>query len=204
MKLVYGTTNQSKLQTMKEHIAPLGIEIIGLNHISTPLPDIDETGNSPLQNARIKARAYYKALKTPVFSCDSGLYIDGLEDQRQPGVYVRRIQGKRLTDAEMITHYASLAKEFGGQVTARYRNAICLVLDDNNIHEHAGDDIASEKFLITTTPHPKRSEGFPIDSLSVHIPSGKYYYDIDNYQEKYFGIAVGFKMFFKRALWGII
>jgi len=200
MKLVYGTTNKSKIQTMKDHISHLGIEILSLNDVSAPDLDIDESGTHPLENARIKALAYYNALKTPVFSCDSGLYIDGLSPERQPGVHVRRINGRRLNDEEMTAHYAALAREFGGSVTAQYQHSICLILADGTIHEHAGKDIASEPFLIVDTPHPKRSEGFPIDCLSVHIATGMYYNDIANYKEVYFGIAGGFADFFARLV----
>ena len=200
MKLVYGTSNASKIQVMKEHVAPLGIEILSLTDAAAPDLDIDESGTHPLENARIKALAYYNALKVPVFSCDSGLYIDGLEDSRQPGVHVRRINGRRLNDAEMIAYYSALSREFDGRLIARYQHSICLVLEDGVIHEHAGKDIASEPFIIAPTPHPKRSEGFPIDSLSVHIDSGMYYYDIENYKEKYFGIADGFTAFFKAIM----
>jgi len=200
MKLLYGTSNKSKITTMQEHVAPLGIEILSLEDVNAPEIDIDESGSNPLENARIKALAYYNALGMPIFSCDSGMYIDGLDDNRQPGVHVRRIGGRRLNDDEMIAYYSALAKEFGGSIEARYINAICLVMDENIIHEYAGEDIASEYFNIVSQPHPNRSEGFPIDSLSVHIASGMYYYDIANYKEKYFGIADGFSAFFRRAL----
>ena len=200
MQLLFATGNKSKLEAMQEPASRAGIRLIGLDGITTPLPEIDETGASPLDNARIKALAYYKALKIPLFSCDSGLYIDGLDDTRQPGVYVRRINGRRLNDDEMIAHYSAIAAEFGGSVTARYRNAICLVLGDGSIHEYAGDDIATDRFMIVAAPHPKRSEGFPIDSLSVHIPSGKYYYDIEGRLEEKLGFADGFAAFFRRAL----
>ena len=200
MKLLYGTGNKSKLRTMRDHVAPLGIELTGLDSITMPLPEIDESGTNPLENARIKAMAYYATLKTPVFSCDSGMYINGLPPARQPGVHVRRVNGCRLTDDEMIAHYSAIAAEFGGYVTAQYRNAICLVLSETEIYEHDGDDIASEKFLIAAKPHRKRSEGFPIDSLSVHIDSGRYYYDLGNYREKYFGVAGGFEAFFRRGM----
>lgn len=39
--------------------------------------------------------------------------------------------------------------------------------------------IATEPFILVTKPHPKRVEGFPLDSLSVDVESGKYYYDLD-------------------------
>ena len=39
--------------------------------------------------------------------------------------------------------------------------------------------IATEPFILVAEPHPKRVEGFPLDSLSVDIETGKYYYDLD-------------------------
>lgn len=80
--LLYGTSNSAKLQHMKEMLDGLNIKIHGLNDIGNPDVDqIFENGNNPLENAKIKAMAYYKVLKRPVFSCDSGLYIDGLDKE---------------------------------------------------------------------------------------------------------------------------
>ena len=38
--------------------------------------------------------------------------------------------------------------------------------------------IATEPFILVTKPHPKRVDGFPLDSLSIDIRTGKYYYDL--------------------------
>jgi len=198
MKLLYGTSNPSKIDFMQKRVDSLGIEILSLNDVDAPNIEIDESGNDPLENARIKALAYYQVLKIPVFSCDSALYIDGLDEERQPGVHARRIQGRRLTDDEMITYYGTLAEEFGGKVTARYQNAICLVLDESTVYEHMADDIASDPFLIVSKPHKRRSEGFPIDSLSVEIASGKYYNDLASKEGMH--TDDGFAPFFKRIL----
>ena len=37
--------------------------------------------------------------------------------------------------------------------------------------------IATEPFILVSEPHPKSVEGFPLDSLSVDIATGEYYYD---------------------------
>lgn len=39
--------------------------------------------------------------------------------------------------------------------------------------------IATEPFILTKEPHQKRVDGFPLDSLSIDIETGKYYYDLD-------------------------
>jgi len=199
MILVYGTTNKGKIGFMKKRAERAGIEILSLDDVGAPKLDIVECGNSPLENARIKAKAYYDALKKPVFSCDSGLYIDELDDDRQPGLNVRGVNDD-MTDDDALAYYSGIADEFGGKITARYVNAICLVYDENRIFEHMGNDIASEPFHFVSKPHKKRDEGFPLDCISVHIESGKYYYDIEGYREKYLEADDGFVKFFQNVL----
>ncbi len=179
MKLLYGTTNKAKLQAMKNALESFDIELIGLGDIDSALPSINENGRTPLENAEIKARAYYEAFHVPVFSCDSGLYFDELEEDEQPGLHVRRINGKELTDDEMIQYYASLAERHGGRITGRYRNAIYFILDAEHQYSSMDMSIATEAFVLGTVPHTKRVEGFPLDSLSIDIATGKYYYDLE-------------------------
>lgn len=200
MKVLYGTTNISKLEYMKKILHGPNIEVVGLNDVKGEAGPIDETGTSPIENARQKALAYYKTFNMPVFSCDSGLYIEGLDASRQPGVHVRRVNGKTLNDEEMIEYYSGIAKEFGGMVKAKYKNAICLVKDSEQIFEYDGDDIAGEKFIITSLPHKKRNIGFPLDSLSIQIESGKYYMDIHTTGKRAENIYNAYRNFFTKAL----
>lgn len=179
MKILYGTTNKGKLQAMKTAVESLDIELVGLNDIDSELPSINENGKTPLENAEIKARAYYEAFHMPVFSCDSGLYFDEVKEEEQPGIHVRRVNGKELSDDEMIQYYASLAERAGGKITGRYRNAIYFILDEKHHYSSMDMSIATEPFILVTEPHSKRVEGFPLDSLSIDIVSGKYYYDLE-------------------------
>ena len=198
LDILYGTTNKSKIAFMQNKLAHLNIKITSLTDISAPKLHIEENGNSPLENARIKALAYFNALKIPLFSCDSGLYIDGLDEARQPGINIRGI-GDHMNDEEAIAHYSALAKEMGGKMVARYKNAIVLILSDGQIFEHMGEDIASEPFYLVAAPHEKRNEGFPLDSLSVHMKTGKHYLDMEN-PYKYADDYNGFAAFFQKTL----
>lgn len=179
MRILYGTTNPGKLLTMKKSVEGLNIELIGLRDLNSELPVVEENGKTPLENAEIKAKAYFDAFHMPAFSCDSGLYFDELTDEEQPGIHVRRVNGRELTDEEMITHYASLAKKHGGRITGRYRNAIYFILDENHHYSSMDMSIATEPFILVTKPHEKRVPGFPLDSLSVDIATGEYYYDLE-------------------------
>ena len=179
MRILYGTTNKGKLQAMEKSVRQLDIEIIGLNDLNCKIPLIEECGRTPLENAEIKARSYFEAFHMPVFSCDSGLYFDELTDEEQPGIHVRRVNGKELNDEEMIQYYSSLAERYGGKITGRYRNAIYFILDEDHHYSSMDMSIATEPFVLVTKPHVKRVEGFPLDSLSIDIETGKYYYDIE-------------------------
>ena len=195
---IYGTLNPAKFQFMQGCLAPLNLEIIGLKDMSVTLPDVDEIGNSPLENARIKALAYYEVLKRPVFACDSGLYIEDLPDSEQPGVHIRRVNNKRLSDEEMTNHYAAVAAKLGGKAVAQYRNGICLVISESEIYEYCGEDLFGKAFFISEKPHTKRVEGFPIDCLSVHMESGEYFYNRPD--EVTTTMEEGFQAFFRRVL----
>ncbi len=199
MKILYGTKNEAKLASMRRTLSSLNIEIIGLNDLNKKIPEVEELGNSPLENARIKAKAYYNEFNMPVFSCDSGLYFEGLPDELQPGVHVRNINGTYLSDDELINYYSKLAEKYGN-ITARYKNAICLVMDDNNIYDSMADNLSGEHFIITSIPHKKRVVGFPLDSLSLHIETGKYYYDFDNYEVDGIALDNGFIEFFNKVI----
>lgn len=199
-KLLYGTGNPAKLDAMRKRLGGFGIEIIGLKDINMDIPDIPETGNSPLENARIKALGYYRAFRMPVFSCDSGLYIDNISDAEQPGIHVRTIGGKTLSDDEMLEYYTGLARKYG-DLTARYRNAICYVEDEEHVYEAMEENMASKPFILTSIPHSAiRKQGFPIDSISIDIKTGKYYYDLEESELDQVAVEDGFLEFFQKIL----
>ena len=202
MKILYGTGNPAKLEAMRRRLEPLGIELIGLQDIKAmgrTIPEVEESGTTPLQNAHLKAHAYYEAFRMPVFSCDSGLYFDNVPEEIQPGVHVRTVNGKYLTDEEMQAHYAGLAEEYGNLI-ARYCNAICFVKGEDMIYEAMEPSMESERFLLTSRIHPIRKKGFPLDSLSIDIKTGKYYYDLPEGALDRVAVEDGFLEFFRRCL----
>lgn len=202
MKILYGTTNKAKLHVMKNAVESLDVELIGLGDMDSELPYIIENGETPLENAEIKARAYYEAFHIPVFSCDSGLYFDELKEDEQPGLHVRRVNGKELTDDEMIEYYGSLAEQHDGKITGRYRNAIYFIQDENHHYSSMDMSIATEPFILVSKPHSRqRVEGFPLDSLSIDIATGKYYYDLDE-KEVSTSVEDGLRKFFEGILLG--
>lgn len=203
MKILYGTGNPAKLSSMKHRLEKLDIELIGLNDMrenGIEIPDVPENGNTPLENARQKAVTYYEAFHMPVFSCDSGLYFDNVPDEVQPGVHVRNVNGKCLSDEEMMEYYGGLVKKYG-KLTAGYKNAICLVMDEEHIYEAMEPSMESEKFILTDIPHSTiRQKGFPLDSMSIDIKTGKYYYDLPADKLEQVAVEDGFLTFFQSIM----
>ena len=138
MEIIYGTGNSAKISYMQRALKALPLEIVGVKQAadkkSLTLPEVEETGRTPLENARQKAQEYYRLFHSPVFSCDSGLYLwnhttgQPLAEEEQPGVHVRGIGG-RYTDDELLAHYITLVREYG-PIRARYKSAICLIWDE--------------------------------------------------------------------------
>ena len=114
MKVLIGTTNPSKLRMFEEWLEGYPVEFVTLSDLGIT-GDPSETGDTPTENARLKAE-YYGQFADYCICQDSGLYLDALplDDPRQPGLHIRTPQGKRLSDDEMIAYYSSLAGSLGG------------------------------------------------------------------------------------------
>lgn len=110
-----------------------------------------------------------------------------------------RINGKELSDDEMIQYYSSLAKQHVGSITGRYRNAIYFILNEDHHYTSMDMSIATEPFILVGEPHSKRVEGFPLDSLSVDIATGEYYYDL-NEKDVSTSVDDGVRKFFGEIL----
>ena len=199
MRVLYGTTNPAKLYSMRQAVEGLGLEVIGLKELNQTLPLVDESGKDPLINAELKARAYYETFHMPVFSCDSGLFFEDLPDSEQPGTHVRRVNGKELTDEEMTEYYAGLARQHGGRMIGYYQNAICFVVDDKHIFKSMDRSLSTESFIMSDTPHERKVKGFPMDRLSIDIKTGKYYYDLPDYEVAQ-STFEGTRKFFEKVL----
>src|SRR5687767_8402305 len=116
LELIYGTGNPGKVKQMQSVLTASGmaVRVRGINEFGIDL-EVEEDGKTAEENARKKALAYAAALQKPVISMDSALYFDDLPDEVQPGLYVRRADGKkRMDDKEMLAHYTQLIDRFGG------------------------------------------------------------------------------------------
>ncbi|MBQ4552904.1 MAG: non-canonical purine NTP pyrophosphatase [Clostridia bacterium] len=178
MDILIGTTNPAKINRFSKLLNGYAVRILTPNDLGIH-DSPEENGKNPIENACIKA-AYYAKFCSRVICNDSGLYFSDLpfDDPRQPGLHIRTPQGKRLDDEEMIAHYAQLAHDLGGRITAYYLDAIAVcangVVSSYKDSENALQDGA---FYLLDTPSPKRTPGWPLDSLAVNRKTGFYFVD---------------------------
>ncbi|MDE7334007.1 MAG: hypothetical protein K2O16_17630 [Lachnospiraceae bacterium] len=206
MEIIYGTGNQAKIAYMERALEGLPLHITGLAQAAAArgisLPDVEETGVTPLENARLKGECYFNLFRSPVFSCDSGLFLwnhetgEALPREEQPGVCVRGRGEERLSDEELLAHYIGLVRKYG-QIRARYKNAICLIWNEEIREESMEEELWGEDFLLTDIPHSKRTAGFPLDSISIDKNSRKYFYDLEGNGQDALVSRVGFSRFFR-------
>ncbi|NDK35846.1 RdgB/HAM1 family non-canonical purine NTP pyrophosphatase [Rhodovulum sulfidophilum] len=81
--LLVATHNSGKLEEIADLLKPFGISVTGA--AEHDLPEPDETEDTFVGNARIKAHAAAKATGLPALADDSGLAVDALGGA--PGVY---------------------------------------------------------------------------------------------------------------------
>lgn len=173
MKVLFATTNPAKVKKYKTILEENGVELITLADLDFKL-DIEENGKDAIENAYIKAKAYYDATGIPTIGMDNNLFIEGIPDELQPGVYVRRVGGKELTDDEMIEHYTNLVKDNGGRLTAKwvYGMVICQSGGTDNF------TWSYDNFYLVDTPSKVRNPGYPLDSISVMPGLNKYFVEL--------------------------
>ena len=112
MKVLFATTNPAKVKRYVTKLEAKGIQVLTLKDINLNL-HVEETGKNAIENAYIKAKAYYDATNIVSIGIDNNLFIEELPEEKQPGTHVRRVNGKELTDEEMIEYYTDLVKENG-------------------------------------------------------------------------------------------
>jgi len=169
-QIIVGTKNKAKLAQIRGALASLQLDIIGLPDDN--LPDVKEDGKTAQENAKKKALAYAKVLGQPVLSMDNALYFEKLSDGKQPGINVRRIEGRndRPTDEELTEYYSRLVRELGYRVDAHWDFAICFAYPDGEVHEII---IVSPR-IFTSRVSSKVIEGYPLESIQIDPKTGKY------------------------------
>ena len=169
MEILIATKNEAKIKKYSTMLDVLGIQYKTLKDFNINI-DVKEVGNTPKENSVIKAKAYYEVSNIPVLVDDSGLILDKLPLEKQPGVFVRRYNGKELTDEEIINLYSKEIEKIGGETTGAFVIAITII-DENGI-VHTNEEKHARLFV--ANPCRERTPGYPMNSLIYNKESNEY------------------------------
>ncbi|QRN04636.1 RdgB/HAM1 family non-canonical purine NTP pyrophosphatase [Legionella sp. MW5194] len=95
-EIILATSNPGKIAELSAILAPT----ICIPQSSLAISDADETGQSFVENALIKARHASRESGKPALADDSGLVVPALDGQ--PGIYSSRFAGPSATDKDNI------------------------------------------------------------------------------------------------------
>ena len=165
MQLVLATNNEDKIREIRHLLDDLPVTILTRDDF-LEFPDIEETGATLEENARLKAAAIAEFCDLPALADDSGLEVDALDGA--PGVYSSRYAGENVTYRD---NNLRLIKEMTGvpatERTARFRCviAICWGKDEVNVVEGVAEGAIAENIL--------GEGGFGYDPVFYYPPGKK-------------------------------
>ena len=121
MKIVLASDNAHKLREFRQILSDWNIELLSKKEAGCT-EEVEETGTTFAENARIKAETVMRATGLPAIADDSGLCVDALGGE--PGVYSARYTGRdEDTDAD---RYRYLLEKLGDNPDRRARFVCAL------------------------------------------------------------------------------
>lgn len=153
-KLIVATGNSGKLREIQEYLVGLNLELV----LKPDEMIVEETGESFMANACLKAQSVAKALGEWAIADDSGLMVDALHGA--PGIYSARYG---FTDSERI---ARVLKELADRENrqAQFVCAVAIAREDGSIAFQAEGVCAGEILFA-----PRGTDGFGYDPI-FYVP----------------------------------
>lgn len=123
-KVILASGNKGKIAEFRSMFEPFGATIVPLNELPDPI-DVEETGDTFEENARLKAETIANRYNMLTVADDSGLAIDALEGR--PGVYSARYAGEAKDDQKNIDKVMEELKSVSSdERTARFYCVIAV------------------------------------------------------------------------------
>jgi len=171
-RILFGTANQAKIDHIRAFLRTLPVEILTPRDLNINLV-VREDGKSPEENAEKKAKAYFAESNIPTLAIDAGLYIEKFTDEKQPGVFVRRVHGleRDATDEEILDHYVRELDRVGGESIGVWRVCVALAASVDRIFLQS----YSLETVLTSRASDVMIPGAPVSSLMIDPATGQYY-----------------------------
>jgi XTP/dITP diphosphohydrolase len=152
-RLVLATHNPGKVVELAELLNPHGLDVVSAGELGLPEPD--ETEDSFIGNARLKALAAATASGLPAIADDSGLCVDALGGA--PGIYSARWAGPGKDFAAAMTR---VNDELGDKPRdAHFICALCVAWPDGHT------EVVEGRVDGTLVWPPRGGNGFGYDPM---------------------------------------
>ena len=162
-RIAIASRNPHKLREITRICADWPVEWLIAADGDDRWPDVEETGETYLDNARLKARAVAAALGEPALADDSGIEVDALGGR--PGPRSARFAGEDATDQANLEELIRAVRGIpAAGRTARYR---CVAI----LGFRGGKELVAEGICEgTLVPKPSGTRGFGYDP--IFVPAG--------------------------------
>jgi len=158
MKYIIATHNMKKRNELARILEPLGVEVLTAEQAGVELTDVEETGTTFEENARLKSESGCKETGMPCIGDDSGLMVDALDGA--PGVYSARYAGDHGNDPANIALLLENMKDVPDEErTARFMCTVCCTYPDGS------EIVVSGKCEGKIGYEPKGDGGFGYDPV---------------------------------------
>ncbi|MDD7548775.1 MAG: RdgB/HAM1 family non-canonical purine NTP pyrophosphatase [Lachnospiraceae bacterium] len=176
MRLIFATGNKGKMNEIREIMSD-SVPVLSMAEAGVST-DVEEDGNSFMENSFIKARAVARTCKEKgiddaiVLADDSGLVVDALNGE--PGIYSARYLGEdtpySIKNAKIIERLNGVSDE---DRTARFVCAIACVMPD-------GREYSAEATYEGAIGYEEKGEhGFGYDPIFYLPDRGVYSAELD-------------------------
>lgn len=108
---------------------------------------------------------------------DDSLFLESVPNDIQPGLFVRRVNGKTLNDDEMLEHYTNLVKQYGkdGKLYCKWLYGLAVIDANGNEHTYTWE---KNNFYMVEKASDKRNPGYPLNSISKYKTIDKYFTEV--------------------------
>ncbi len=168
--IVLATHNRGKLREFRSLLEPSGWQVIGLAEAGIK-HEVEETGASFIENARLKARGYSVHTDLPVLADDSGLEVFSLGGK--PGIESARYAGPGASDEDRIRKLLSELEGTGGPRLARFVCSLALAQTGAILIEVEGECRGQIAFV------PAGGNGFGYDPIFFVPELGRTYAQLE-------------------------
>jgi XTP/dITP diphosphohydrolase len=191
VRLVLASANPHKGTEVRPLLEGAGLEVVLAGEI-IPGWDVEESGDSLTENARLKARTAVAATGEAAIADDTGLFVDALGGE--PGVRSSRYAGASATYADNVRKLlAALEGVPPERRTARFRTIALIARPD-------GEEVSFEGVLEgSILDVPRGEHGFGYDPVFLVPALGRSLAELDleeknriSHRAQAFGLAAAF------------